>query len=169
MSDQINLESIKLIVGLGNPGPKFSNTRHNVGAMAVTRLKTEDTLPQKLLVPDSFMNESGPAVARVANKNGIRPEEILVIHDDIDLEPGEWKYKDGGGAGGHNGIRSLITALGTDTFKRIRIGVGRPFPHKPTNVAEEAAVANFVLSPIPTEDKQNIDRAIEELISELLK
>jgi len=169
MSDQINLESIKLIVGLGNPGPKFSNTRHNVGAVAVAQLQDEGTLAKKFLIPESYMNESGPAVAKVANKNGIRPEEILVIHDDIDLEPGEWKYKDGGGAGGHNGIRSLIVALGTDTFKRVRLGVGRPFQHKPTNAEEEAAVADFVLSPIPTEDKQNIDRAIEELISELLK
>lgn len=158
------LEKIKLIVGLGNPGPKFSNTRHNIGATLATQLKTAAGKPWEILIPDTYMNESGLAVARVARKNGLAPEQILVIHDDIDLEPGQWKYKAGGGAGGHNGVRSVIAALGVDTFPRLRIGVGRPFAHKPTTPAEEEIVSRYVLEKIPPAEQKKINAAGAEII-----
>jgi peptidyl-tRNA hydrolase, PTH1 family len=161
---ELELEKIKLIVGLGNPGPKFSNTRHNLGAVVAEKIKPNQTTPRKIFIPDTFMNESGLAVAKVARKNGLAPELILVIHDDIDLEPGQWKYKTGGGAGGHNGVRSIIVALGADTFPRIRVGVGRPFPHKPTSPAEEEIIARYVLEKIPPEDLEKINTAMAEII-----
>ena len=171
MSD-FDPNSIKLIVGLGNPGPKFSGTRHNVGAMAIARLQdvvgvknSEPLQSFAMMVPTSFMNESGRDVAQYARKNGLAPEQILVIHDDIDLQPGDWKYKAGGSAGGHNGLRSIIEHLGSDQFQRIRLGVGRPFPQKPTTPEEEVAISKYVLSPIPKEDLEKIDQAIVEVIN----
>ncbi len=163
----IDLDEVKMIVGLGNPGPKFSNTRHNAGAMTVARIEAEKEIPQKVLIPSSFMNECGPEIAKAANKNGLEPNEILVIHDDIDLPPGEWKYKAGGSAGGHNGLRSLITALGSDDFHRLRIGVGRPFPHKPTTPAEEEVVSEYVLSPVSEVEREKIDQVIAKIIDQL--
>lgn len=168
----INLANIKLIVGLGNPGPKFSRTRHNIGAMTIERLQDVGTQniepfqsPPTLLIPTTFMNESGREVALHAKKSGIKPEEILVLHDDIDLEPGNWKYKAGGSAGGHNGLRSIIASLGSDQFARLRIGVGRPFPHKPMTPEEENAIAKYVLSPIPSADQIKIDQSIDEIVA----
>ena len=161
---KLALEKIKLIVGLGNPGPKFSNTRHNIGAVLATQLKTAGSKPWEILIPDTYMNESGLAVAKIARKNGLAPEQILVIHDDIDLEPGQWKYKAGGGAGGHNGVRSIIVTLGADNFPRIRVGVGRPFPHKPTSPAEEEIIARYVLEKIPLQDLEKINTAVAEII-----
>ena len=135
---------MKLFVGLGNPGERYKLTRHNVGFMVLDKLFQKSTVEgwdkkfdsffnkiifkQKnmiLLKPLTFMNASGYAVQKVKNFYGIDPNNIVIIHDDIDLELGKIKLKKGGGDGGHNGLKSVIKLIGSE-FNRIRIGIGRP-------------------------------------------
>lgn len=135
----------RIVVGLGNPGPEYEATRHNAGFIVVdllaenlrvsywkdeagakvgsARLGGEELL---LAEPMAFMNVSGAAVARLVDRYGNAPGDILVVHDDIDLPPGAVRVKCGGGHGGHNGLRSIHEKLGTDDYPRVRIGVGRP-------------------------------------------
>lgn len=134
-----------LIVGLGNPGPAYATTRHNIGFMALDRLirkygltacrsriKAEiaqgDIAGVRVLTakPMAYMNRSGDPVSSIVKTHGIQCEDMVVIHDDIDLAYERLKIKEKGGDGGHNGLRSLIDALGTDEFVRVRMGVGRP-------------------------------------------
>lgn len=159
-----------LIVGLGNPGRKYLSTRHNIGFMALDYLakragasfkesKWEADIvktslwsrPLLLAKPTSFMNLSGIPVNRIASYYQIPPEQIVVIHDDLDLDAGRIKIVCGRGAGGHNGIKSIIDHLGTREFIRIRIGVGRP----PAQVSS----ASFVLSNFRVEELADIDQA----------
>ncbi len=135
----------RLIVGLGNPGPAYATTRHNIGFMAVDRLVRKygliacrsrinaeiaegDITGVRVLTakPMAYMNRSGDPVSDIVQTHGIQCEEMVVIHDDIDLAYERLKIKEKGGDGGHNGLRSLIDALGTDDFVRVRMGVGRP-------------------------------------------
>jgi PTH1 family peptidyl-tRNA hydrolase len=141
------MSSIRLVVGLGNPGPRYQDTRHNVGAALVARLATRFQIALKaesrfkgdlgrgqiagvdvrLLNPTTFMNLSGESVGAVARFYQIAPEEILVAYDEMAFEPGVVKLKQGGGANGHNGILSVIASLGNSReFHRLRIGVGHP-------------------------------------------
>ncbi len=134
-----------LIVGLGNPGRRYQDTRHNVGFMAIDRLagrfgitlteKKHDSLIGMGIIedirviiskPHRYMNQSGGPVARLASYAGLPPDKILVIHDDIDIILGKLKIKAKGGHGGHNGVKSIVAAIGTGDFARIRIGIGRP-------------------------------------------
>lgn len=134
-----------LIAGLGNPGRRYQNTRHNVGFMVVDRLAQKYTisLSEKkhdslvgagvvegfrviLAKPQRYMNQSGPPVARLAAYAGLESDNILVIHDDIDIILGKLKIKTKGGHGGHNGLKSIVAAVGTGDFPRVRIGIGRP-------------------------------------------
>lgn len=134
-----------MIVGLGNPGPAYASTRHNIGFMAVDRLVREYRLtvsrsrinaeiaegdirgvPVLVAKPLAFMNRSGDPVGGIVRTHRIQCEDMVVIHDDIDLAYERLKIKEKGGDGGHNGLRSLIDALGTDDFVRVRLGVGRP-------------------------------------------
>ena len=134
-----------LIVGLGNPGRQYAGTRHNVGFMALDYLAgqnnltfsdskwqarvAKDVLWQEsvvLLKPQTFMNSSGTAVAQAAHYYKIQPENIIIIHDDLDMEFGRLKIVSGGGDGGHKGIRSIIEHLHTKEFPRIKFGIGRP-------------------------------------------
>ncbi len=163
---------VKLIVGLGNPGSRFSNTRHNVGALAVEKMAEKlgaikhndqqaqaiiyETTDWLLITPLKFMNEAGISVETVIRKFNLKPENLLVIHDDLDLAPGEMKMKSGGSASGHNGVRSIIAHLKTDNFPRLRIGIGRPFPHKPTTPEEEAIVSQYVLEKFTPEEIKKI-------------
>ena len=136
-----------LIVGLGNPGEKYENTRHNVGFLTVDELAERARVPvQKLkhraltntlevggvkvllMKPQTYMNNSGEAVAPAAKFYKVPPEHILVVSDEIHLQPGRLRIRTKGSAGGHNGLKSIIAGLGTDVFPRIRIGVGAP-PH----------------------------------------
>ena len=133
------LPSRILIVGLGNPGTQYAHTRHNAGALAIERLaallkvklKTDATLGVRLAIagpvvlarPECFMNESGGPVARLASATGLRP---LVVSDDLDLPLGTLRFRSKGAAGGHNGLRSIIDALGTREFPRLKLGIGRP-------------------------------------------
>jgi len=167
------MSEIKLIVGLGNPGPQYESTRHNAGFWWVDQVCTETgsklNLEAKffghagklngateiwLLKPTTFMNASGRAVGAIAKFYKITPEQILVIHDELDLPPGTTKLKKGGGHGGHNGLKDIAAQLGTPDFWRLRIGIGHP--------GEKSQVANFVLH-APTRDEQT---AIEQNIDQ---
>jgi len=161
-----------LVVGLGNPGRKYRSTRHNLGRMAAELLlQRSDILGQGkwpegklalasdggrrflILVPETFMNLSGRAVAPVLQRYGLSPSEMIVIHDDIDLPLGDVRLKEGGGTGGHQGLNSLVDAIGDKSFSRIRIGVGRP-------PAPDAA-ADYVLSPPAEEEAEQARRAVD--------
>ncbi len=129
-----------LVAGLGNPGPRYRETRHNLGFWVVDRLAREEGLAWKqqgraftarwgggwLMKPTTFMNASGEAVAPFVRYYEIAPERLLVVHDDLDLPLGRMRLRRGGGAGGQKGARSIIEQLGTDAFDRLRLGVGRP-------------------------------------------
>jgi PTH1 family peptidyl-tRNA hydrolase len=156
-----------LVVGLGNPGQKYERTRHNAGWLVVDELarrlggswrgKFSGQLAQvrlgevrlALLKPETFMNDSGRSVAAAANFFKVNPESVLVVHDEVDLEPGRVQARAGGGLAGHNGLRSLAQALGTQEFLRLRLGVGRPARGDPRPIAD------YVLSPFePQEDAE---------------
>lgn len=136
---------MKLIVGLGNPGREYSQTRHNVGFMAVDELAKRWGLsswrskfdaetaeyrggdePVLLVKPQTYMNLSGVAVGALLRWHKLKPEDVIVIYDDLDLAVGRLRVRGQGGAGGHRGIESLLVHLGKDTFARVRIGIGRP-------------------------------------------
>lgn len=169
---------IQLIVGLGNPGNEYDRTRHNAGQDFVielarklgTSLSTDSKYfgltakvnyqgrDLRLLVPTTFMNRSGQAVGALANFFKIEPAAILVAHDELDLAPGVARFKQGGGHGGHNGLRDIIAALGNNqNFPRLRLGIGHP------GVA--AQVANFVLKRAPAAEQELIDEAINRAIN----
>lgn len=144
--------STHLVVGLGNPGPTYAPTRHNVGFWAVDdladRLGARFSLAKGqraevasgfvaadtkviLVKPTTYMNESGVAVAAVARFHKIPPAEVIVIHDELDLDPGRLRIKLGGGDNGHNGLKSIRAHLGTGDFLRVRVGIGRPPGRQP--------------------------------------
>ncbi len=168
---------IKLIVGLGNPGKKYDDTRHNAGFWLVERLAAQHRLtlrkepkfhglvaklnaasgPAWLLLPQTWMNESGSAVGALAQFHKIAADEILVAHDELDLPPGGVKIKQGGGHAGHNGLRDIIAKLGTPDFWRLRIGIGHPRDA----AATEQEVADFVLHPPRKEEQALIDAVID--------
>ncbi len=139
------MHKIKLFVGLGNPGEQYVDTRHNVGFWWIDFIGQNHKLSLKnskkyfgefskhnedgevfFLKPSTFMNDSGKSVQALAKFYKIEPEEILVIHDELDIQPGTAKLKLGGGHGGHNGLKSIQTSLGSNNFWRLRIGVGHP-------------------------------------------
>ena len=135
-----------LVVGLGNPGPQYAKTRHNVGFMVADLLAARlganfkvhkrsgaeiatgrlAHRPVVLAKPRTYMNESGRQVGPLAKFYSVAPADVIVIHDELDIEFGQIRLKQGGGEGGHNGLRSLVNALGTKDFHRVRIGIGRP-------------------------------------------
>src|SRR5438093_1188808 len=143
-----------LVAGLGNPGREYERTRHNVGWMVVDELarRTDASFRSKfsgklaearlgelrlaLLKPETYMNESGRSVGAAARYFKVPAESLLVVHDDVDLEPGRLQARTGGGLAGHNGLRSIAQALGTQDFLRLRIGVGRPGRGDPRPVAD---------------------------------
>jgi PTH1 family peptidyl-tRNA hydrolase len=153
-----------LVVGLGNPGREHERDRHNVGWMVADELARRmdgrwrakfsgqlaevrlDALRLALLKPETFMNDSGRSVAAATRFFKVEPESLLVVHDDVDLEPGRLQARAGGGLAGHNGLRSLAQAFGTQEFLRLRIGVGRPGRGDPRSVAD------YVLSPFELEE-----------------
>ena len=164
-----------LIVGLGNPGPDYETTRHNVGFWFVDHLadKLKATLaPQAkffgkaaragntwLLEPTTFMNRSGQSVAALVNFYKIDPTEILVIHDELDLPPGGIRLKQGGGNGGHNGLRDIQARLGTPDFWRLRLGIGHP---RTLGLAQQ--VVDFVLHPPRKEELADIEQALHRCL-----
>jgi PTH1 family peptidyl-tRNA hydrolase len=166
---------LKVIAGLGNPGEKYAYTRHNIGFMVISELAERFKINssykfdgligdfffggEKIIIfqPMKYMNKSGQPINKVLDYFGIEPEELLVIHDDLDLELGKMRFKQNGGSGGHNGIKSIINNLGTDDFKRLKIGIDRP----PENIP----VPDFVLTTFRGEEKEISERAVKEAAS----
>ena len=170
---------IKLIVGLGNPGPEYEDTRHNAGFWLLDQLAQQwhshwqddrkffghlirSTRPSgeiRLLEPQTYMNLSGKAVAALAQFYKIRPEEILVAHDELDIPCGQIRFKLGGGNGGHNGLKDIQAKFGTPDFYRLRLGIGHP--------GDRNLVVGYVLNKPSAEDRALIDKAIEKSLQGL--
>lgn len=164
----------RLVVGLGNPGAEYSETRHNAGFWFCERLA--DRLGLKLgresrfhglighdrsvgvwlLLPQTYMNRSGQAVGALARFYRIPPAEILVVHDELDIPPGQLRLKFGGGLGGHNGLKDVTAHLGTQDYWRLRIGIGHP--------GDRNAVVDYVLKPPRREERDEIDAAIDRAL-----
>ena len=166
-----------LIVGLGNPGREYEATRHNVGFLVVDALAAQSRINlsankfegeygqgslegQKvaLLKPQTFMNLSGASVAPAAKFYKVEPEQLVVIHDELDLGFGRIQVKVGGGTGGHNGLKSIVDRLGVQDFVRIRIGIDKP-------VAQgqgQKDVAGWVLSPFPKDQRSLLDEVVKK-------
>ena len=166
----------RLIVGLGNPGAEYEATRHNVGFWFVdqlaSQLKASLAIQPKffgkagrsgelwLLEPSTFMNRSGQSVAALAHFYKINPEEVLVVHDDLDLAPGALRLKQGGGNGGHNGLKDIQARLSTPDFWRLRIGIGHP-----RSLGLNQQVVDFVLHPPRKEEQADIERGISRCLA----
>ena len=166
---------MKIIAGLGNPGPEYAKNRHNVGWMFVDaladklgadnwkekeqglvaegRIGTEKVL---LVKPLTYMNNSGECIGPLMRWYKLEPEDLIVVHDDMDIPVGTIRIRKKGSAGGHNGIKSTIAHVGDENFSRVRIGIGRPLPGW--------TVVNHVLANFPAEDVSKIDEAIKYLI-----
>jgi peptidyl-tRNA hydrolase, PTH1 family len=165
---------MKLIVGLGNPGERYSGTRHNIGAAVIREFCAENQLILKkgffasskcakarfnscealVAIPLAYMNCSGPAVGSLVRKHRIAPIDLLVVHDDIDLEFGRIKARSGGSSGGHNGLKSVVASVGSPEFCRLRIGIGRP----PGNLDP----ADFVLSRFTATEQKEINETVTQ-------
>jgi len=168
---------IRLVVGLGNPGKEHERTRHNAGFWLVERFASANGIVLRkdnkfqalvgrhepsgawLLMPQSFMNASGRAVQMLAGFFKIKPEEILVVHDELDFPPGTARIKQGGGIAGHNGLKDISQRLATHDYWRLRLGVGKP------PVGMEGA--DYVLQKPPAEERAAIDAAIERSLAVL--
>ncbi len=170
-------EQIRLLVGLANPGPEYAKTRHNAGAWVIEEMARIHNTPLqedkkhfgltarikiagedlRLLIPTTFMNLSGKSVASLAHFYQIKPQEILVAHDELDLPPGSAKFKKGGGHGGHNGLRDIIDKMGNERdFYRLRLGIGHP--------GHKDRVAGYVLTKAPTKEHDHIEQAVDEAV-----
>src|SRR6185503_19352181 len=165
-------EVIRLVVGLGNPGKEYERTRHNAGFWLVERFASANGVMLRkdgkfqalvgrhdsgfLLMPQSFMNGSGRAVQMLAGFFKIKPEEMLVVHDELDFAPGVARVKQGGGIAGHNGLKDISQRLASHDYWRLRIGVGKP--------PAEAEGADYVLQRPPAEEKEAIDAAIQKAL-----
>ena len=169
-------QDIVMVVGLGNPGPDYENTRHNAGALfveALARDAGQSLRPEKkyhglyarihwqgldlhLLNPSTFMNRSGLAIKALADFYKIPPEQILVAHDELDLPPGTAKLKTGGGHGGHNGLRDTIAHLGTNNFQRLRLGIGHP--------GDSRKVTGYVLGRLGKQESEQLNAVFNEAL-----
>ena len=166
---------MKIMVGLGNPGAEYAHTKHNVGFMLVDALAERigiDTWQEKfnsliavgridaqkvlLVKPLTYMNESGRAVGPLLDWYKLAPEDLIVVHDDMDIAAGTIRLRRKGSAGGHNGIKSLLAHIGSEDFSRVRIGIGRPLPGW--------TVVRHVLAPFPADDATKIQAAISYLL-----
>lgn len=163
--------ALRLIIGLGNPGAEYAETRHNAGFWFCERLANDLKVSFGkesryhgwvanareagiwLLMPATYMNDSGRAVQALAHFYRITPAEMLVVHDELDLPPGRMQLRFGGGLGGHNGLRSLTSHLGTQDYWRLRVGIGHP--------GDRDEVVNYVLKPPRKEEREEIDVAID--------
>lgn len=170
---------IKLIVGLGNPGDEYKNTRHNVGFWFIDALlskyNSSSRMDKKfsaevarleivgkevrLLKPQTFMNCSGQAVSSIANFFKIAPDEILVVHDELDIPVGTLKFKKGGGNGGHNGLKDIQNKIGSADFWRLRLGISHP--------GDKNKVTSYVLKNPPDNELKLIEHSIERVLDEI--
>lgn len=166
---------VKLIVGLGNPGSKYKDTKHNIGFMVIDKLAsqldikfTEDKIFKAeigsvflngekvyLVKPTTFMNKSGEAVHALLSYYGLDTSDLLVIYDDLDMEVGKVRFRQKGSAGGHNGIKSIIAHIGTQEFDRVKVGIGRP--------QQKMTVINHVMSSFHGDEAILIEETIEKV------
>ena len=169
----------KLIVGLGNPGKAYAHNRHNIGFRCINYLGRLHSIPVKqrqcqsqigigriagvelmLVKPKTFVNLSGEAVSRLIRRYDIAANDLLVICDDLNLPPGKLRLRQGGSSGGHKGIDSIISALGSQDFHRIRIGIGRPVRKDGTAIADEDGIISYVLGDFTPQEEKTIKPAI---------
>ena len=169
---------VKIIVGLGNVGNNYKKTRHNAGFMVVDEFSKKYRIPVKdvkykaafgkgvvqdvdvlIIKPLTFMNLSGAAVKKILKKYSVEPEDLLVVHDDIDLVLGKVKKKTGGGDAGHMGIRSIIQSLGSRDFSRLRVGIGRP--------EDNSDISDWVLTPFSKEEKITLKESINIAVQKI--
>jgi PTH1 family peptidyl-tRNA hydrolase len=174
------MTAVQLIVGLGNPGAEYEQTRHNAGALFIERLAAQQNVTLsadrkyfgltsrfshagqdvRLLIPTTYMNRSGQAVAALAGFYRIPVDAILVVHDELDMPPGVAKLKKGGGHGGHNGLRDIIAQLGNQNgFYRLRLGIGHP--------GHSSMVSNYVLGRAPRTEQELLDTSIDSALGVL--
>lgn len=180
------MHSSGLIVGLGNPGPRYALTRHNMGFLVLDRLiyahdllttekvrlltetrelvlwewfSEEDKRPRHLLKPLTFMNRSGLAVEKIASGLHLSPEQLLVVHDEVDLPLGKIKFKFGGGLAGHNGLRSIAAEIGSRGFTRLRMGIDRP--------QDGGSLSDYVLSRFTETELPAVESSISSAVSAL--
>ncbi|MCJ7769350.1 MAG: aminoacyl-tRNA hydrolase [Dehalococcoidales bacterium] len=170
---------MKLIVGLGNPGSGYSRNRHNIGFICLNYFARRNTIRWDrkqanartgtglfegdsvlLAKPQAYMNCSGHSVNRLVNKFKININDLIVIHDDLDLPLSRIRIRQGGGSGGHKGINSIISELGSREFIRIRFGIGRPLSDEGIVLTDEADIVDFVLSDFTTDEQKSIETAI---------
>ncbi len=185
----MKLQDIKLIIGLGNPGEEYAGAYHNVGFLFISWLMKHETwsmkhklfLASKFIIPNSlfiihfikpktFMNESGTTVKEALKYFKAKPEEILIVHDDSDIELGKYKISFGRGSAGHNGVESIIKALGTKNFWRLRIGIRPPIrvnPHQ-ISVNPRTKASAFVLKKINKKDLEILEKVFDEVAKNVL-
>ncbi len=169
-------QDILMVVGLGNPGADYENTRHNAGALfvdALARAAGQTLRPERkyhglytriqwqgldlhLLIPTTFMNRSGLSIKALADFFKIQPQQILVAHDELDIPPGTAKLKKGGGHGGHNGLRDTIAHLGSNDFLRLRVGIGHP--------GDSRKVTGYVLGRLGKRETEELNAVIDEIM-----
>ena len=170
----------RVVVGLGNPGPEYRDTRHNVGQRVLDRLAAGDLRGTRwqrdgatelsegrwrgetirLIKPQAFMNVCGPVIARALQRHGAGPEDLILVYDDIDLPLGAVRVRMKGSHGGHNGVRSVIDALGTTDIRRVKVGIGRP-EHK-------GDVPDHVLTVFDADELPTVDTAVAEAAQKVL-
>lgn len=172
---------MRVIVGLGNPGDRYTRTRHNIGARVLERASARWSIPLQpaasarlgtgrigppgnpveivLAIPHAWMNQSGTAVAELLARLGCDPRDLVIVHDDLDMEPGRLRIKRDGGAGGHNGLLSILAELNTDQFSRLKIGIGRPAPG--------VDPADYVLEPFTQDETTVIEASVDLAVQAL--
>jgi len=159
----------KLVIGLGNPGSKYAKTYHNVGFLAIDYLAknppiSNSQLPiTKTLKSDVFMNESGKFVRQQLKKHGLKPENLVIVHDDADIELGKYKLSFARNSAGHRGAQSIIDSLGTKDFWRLRIGIGKKMKAGLPAVARRAKAGEFVLKKITKSDLETLGKTFSEI------
>jgi peptidyl-tRNA hydrolase, PTH1 family len=178
---------MRLIVGLGNPADEYAATRHNAGVYALERLARQlqagagrsvhDGLLQEvrlsegkllLFCPQTYMNNSGVAVSSIARYYHIPTDHICLLYDDVYIQPGSIRVRTGGGAGGHNGVLSVLKHLDGDTFHRIRIGVGIYEQH-PDKRMHQPALDEYVLQPLPRTERKHMEAVVDSVLPDLVE
>lgn len=173
---------MKLIIGLGNPGRAYASSRHNIGFRCIDLLARVHSIPLRqnqcraqtgsgeiagvpvlLAKPKTFVNLSGEAVSRLMQKHSITADNVIVIHDDLDLPPGRLRIRKGGSAGGHKGINSIISAIGSKDFCRIKVGIGRPVGPDGTPTTDEKIIVDYVLGDFTSDEEKAIGPIISRV------
>ncbi len=174
MTPVFNTDKIKVLIGLGNPGQDFKNTYHNAGYLFVDYFSKNVQSPVKTFKSEVFMNQSGLFAKKILKKYGLKPAEILVAHDDSDIEISRYKISFGRGSAGHKGVESVIKNLKTKNFWRLRIGIrpaekrrtkaGLPLPAgRQAPITERAKAGEFVLKNLSAADKKNLEKVFGEI------